>query len=68
MINHIRILDDFGVPDNLTDADAEYVRINLARTQLEAVAEKRRAQLSTIESILDQQHRALVKKSNKRSR
>ena len=40
MIENLKILDNFGVPDSATDADAEYIRQKLARARTSEEAEK----------------------------
>lgn len=51
-MSNIDQLDKFEIPDNLTDADAEYIRIKLARCVNNAEADKCRIQLKLIEERL----------------
>lgn len=64
MIDRINLLDAYGVPDNLTEADAEYVRIKLTRTRSSGEAEQCREQLRIIEEQLEIEHKKLVKQIN----
>ena len=66
MTDYLKTLDDFGVPETVTDADAEYIRQKLARTRSSAEAEKYRKQLALLEQCLLIAHKERVKLDAKR--
>jgi hypothetical protein len=68
MINNWDILDNFGVPDIVTQADVEYVLHKLARSQSSKVAEKHQSQLCSLKERLEQQHRDLVKRTYRKTK
>lgn len=61
MIENLKILDNFGVPDSATDADAEYIRQKLARASTSEEAEKYRKQLALLEECLLVAHKERVR-------
>lgn len=61
MTDYLKILDAFGVPDSVTDADAEYIRQKLARARTSEEAEKYRKQLALLEQCLLIAHKERVK-------
>lgn len=63
MIN-IYQLDNFEIPNNLTDADAEYIRIKLSRCKSNEEAEKYRKLLKDIEENLHKSHKEKIKVKN----
>ena len=66
MIENLKILDAFGVPETVTDADAEYIRQKLARARTSEEAEKYRKQLALLEQRLLVAHNERVKLESKR--
>jgi uncharacterized membrane protein len=63
MIN-IDQLDNFEIPNNLSDADAEYIRIKLSRCKINEEAEKYRELLKHIEEHLHKSHKERIKVKN----
>lgn len=64
MMSNINQLDNFEIPNNLTDADAEYIRIKLSRCTNNVEADKYRKQLKLIEECLLVAHNEKVRTKN----
>lgn len=68
MTDYLKILDEFGVPETVTDADAEYIRLKLARAQTSEEAEKYRKQLALLEQCLLVAHNERVKLDSRKKK
>lgn len=66
-MNILDQIDALGLPDNLEEADAEYIRIKLSRCKDSREAEKYRKQLALMEQSLLIAHKERLKSNTKRS-
>lgn len=62
-----QIIDNGDIPENISDADAEYLRIKLSRCTSSEEAEKYRKQLAILEQCLLIAHKERVKNDSRRS-
>lgn len=63
-----QIIDNGGIPENISDADAEYFRIKISKCSNPQEAEKYRNQLALIENALLIAHNERVKNESKRKK
>lgn len=63
-MNNINQLDRFEIPNELTDADAEYTRIKLTRCTNDEEVDKYREQLRVIEERLLASHNKKLRNNN----
>lgn len=63
-MTNIHQLDNFEIPNDLTDADAEYIRIKLSRCKNDEDVEKYRKQLKIIHECLRIAHKERIKVKN----
>jgi len=62
-----QIIDNGDIPENISDADAEYLRIKLSRCKISEEAEKYRKQLAILEQCLLIAHKERVKYDSRRN-
>ena len=62
-----QVLDDGNIPEHISDADAEYLQIKLARCKDSVEAEKIRKQLSLLKDALLIAHKERVKHDSRRN-
>ena len=63
-MNSITRLDNFDIPDHLSEADAEYFRTKISRCTNDKAVEKYRKQLKIIEECLRIAHKERIKNHN----